>query len=398
MVAPPQTGPCTTLNSWEEAQRSVAALTLVPFAQAAMYDVGADGKSVPFTCKTPSTAAIAVLTYPDPRRFSGGPDGFAHLATRSYTYDNALYVLWAVSQGDKDKAAGVLETLIALQRADGGWGFSFDAHKRRFYNAGYVRSGVVAWVVLAIARYTVVFSDRRFENALKSGVSWLNGRYSPKLELIRGGVGRWLDEGRTFEPSYIADWASTEHNVDAYFALRAAHQAGVATADSERLARAISTKLFLKDERRYAQGLQESGRDRVSALDAAGTWTALFELGRGEPQRASWLLQWINARHRTTDDGWAGYKPYAEGPEVWFVEGSLAIALAEFRLGRVSKARALTAEVARLSCVGQRPLLYSTSWAPDFPATPAAAPTLWFGLVAAEVDGGKPAFLWREAL
>ena len=377
-----------------EARRAVDALTVAPFAQRRLYDVAQNGKRVPFEIKGTTTAARAVLTYPEPDRFVGSPDGFSRLATRSYVYDNALYALWMTNDKQQTKAAAVLETLVALQRPDGAWGFSFDVSKRNFYNVGYVRTGVVAWVVQALASYRAQFGDQRFDSAMHKAVTWLKRQHSDSLQLLRGGLGRWSADSTQFRADYVADWASTEHNIDAYFALRTAQSAGVADTGFQRLADAIAKRLYIRSQRRYAQGLRGERQDMVSALDASGTWSALFEIGRGQPQRASHLVKWVERHHRIEDGGWRGYKPYRKGPEVWFVEGSLALALVNYRLGRVDQARTLTAEVAKLSCAGRRPLLYSTSWAPDFPATPAAAPTLWFALVSNEVDGEQNPFLW----
>lgn len=394
VVAPPDSGRCNQLDTMVEARRAVAALTVVTYAPKTMYEVAVAGKPARFEPRKVSGPTRAVITYPDPQRFSGGPDGFQVLKNRSYVYDNALYALWLISEGKSDESASVLRAMVALQRSDGAWGFSFDARGGQFYNAAYVRTGVVSWVVLALAQHTLAFKDPALKVALQRGVAWLQRRRDAKSGLLQGGLGRWVDDGQRFEADYVASWASTEHNVDAYFALRAAEKAGVTNTGHAALGEAISKHLYIAKERRYAQGLQGTRQDTVSALDAAGSWTALFELAVGRPQRASDMLRWLKRHHTIDDGGWAGYKPYRQGPDVWFVEGSLAIALARHRLGRLNPAKQLTAEAAALSCVAGRPLLYSTSWAKDFPATPAAAPTLWFALVAKEVDAGGEPFLW----
>lgn len=396
VVAPDGDSRCKHPDPAKLAHAAVAALKVVPFLPRPLYGTDASGKGVPFPLGDLTADARAVITYPYPTRFTGAPAGLSRLANRSYTYDNALYALWMTAERDQAAAAAVLQTLVALQRDDGAWGFSFDARLGNFYNGGYVRTGVVAWVVYALARYQAHFKDPRFAAATEKGARWLSGRYDAKLGLLRGGFGKWLDDGARFEPGYIADWASTEHNVDAFFAFRELERAGLSGGRSSvELADTISTRLFIASERRYAQGLQVSGLDRVSALDAAGTWTALFALAANQPQRASYALEWIARHHKVQDGGWRGFKPYRKGPQVWFVEGSMAHALVDHRLGRSAPAKALLMEAARLACVGGVPLLYSTSWAKDFPATPAAAPTLWYALVAREVAGGAEPFLWN---
>jgi len=396
VVSPTDKARCARPDPVAEAKRAVAALRVVSFKSRPMYDVGAGRKSVTFTPRDAGPDARAVITFPFPDKFDGAPNGFERLKWRSYTYDNALYALWHTANGNQEDAAEILATLAALQRLDGAWGFSFDVRHGSFYNAGYVRTGAVAWVTYAFAMYAEAFDDDRFAGPTVRGAKWLDRQVDAKTGLLRGGSGRWIDGGKSFEPGYVADWSSTEHNVDAYFAFKALRHAGFQTrTDPAALATLIAARLYLQDEGRYAQGLQPTGHDRISALDAAGTWTALFDVSRGANKRAVSALAWVDRVHGVNDGGWRGYKPYQRGPNVWFVEGSIARALADHRLGRKQRARAFVSEVAQLACIAGGPLLYSTSWAPDFPATPAAAPTLWFALTVREVSAGKQPFLWR---
>ena len=94
---------------------------------------------------------------------------------------------------------------------------------------------------------------------------------------------------------------------------------------------------------------------------------------------------------------WSGWQPYAgEPPRTWFVEASVARALVLARLGRDREAHAALAELTSLACTAGVPLVYATDWAPDFPATPAAAPTLWYLLVGQELRRPDARWLWRE--
>jgi len=87
-----------------------------------------------------------VVSYPEPRRYGGGPTSFERMAGRSFVYDNALYVLLRSFEGQEVAARQVLQTIAALQRPDGAWGFSFNIRGDGFYNVDYVRTGAVAWV------------------------------------------------------------------------------------------------------------------------------------------------------------------------------------------------------------------------------------------------------------
>ena len=325
----PTMGDCLKADPVQWSEAASQSLRVAAFENRRLYGIGAGGKARTFTpAPTPADSA-AVVSYPDPHRYGGAPTGFARIAGRSYVYDNALYVLVRTFEGDEAAARKVLQTLVALQRPDGAWGFSFNIRGDGFYNVDYVRTGAVSWVVYALARYASRFGDRRFVPAMKRGAAWLLGRRDPRSGLFLGGQGRWLPGGARFEPGYVADWASTEHNVDMWFTLR-----GLASADprgpwrafvrTDHLGKAISDTLLLPKEGRYAQGLQRRGLDMQSALDAAGTWSAIFELGRNHPQRARRLIQYVDRRHGAVQDGWPIWRPYrGKAHQLRFVEGSI---------------------------------------------------------------------------
>jgi hypothetical protein len=318
----------------------------------------------------------------------------------------ALAVLWRLQHGDRHAARRLVRTLTFLQRSDGAWGFSFNAEGDGFYNAAYVRAGTVAWAVYAVARYRQQTGDAEVAETLRNGVTWLLQRRDPATGLLQAGQGRWVSADR-FHPDDPAPFSATEHVIDAWFALRAAAVADPALAASLKLdaaaaqvARALELYLWIDTSGRYGQGMSlgriATPRDNGSALDAAGTWSALFALQHGARQRALRMLDWVDARHATTVAGWRGLRPYAgEPPDMWFVEGSVARALALHRLGRRTAARGALQAFAALACQAGVPLPYAPTWQPDFPLAPAAAPTLWFLLAAHEI-GGSEAFLWRE--
>ncbi len=396
----PTQGPCRQPDANSLLGEAQNSLTFVDFAPGPGYDTGAKGQARPLRLGPIAPGSRAVLSYPDPERFAGADAGFALLSRRTFVYDQALAMVWAVQRGDRELARALGQTLAALQNQDGSWGFSFAAQGDGYYNASYVRAGAVAWCVYALAMYLQGGADRRLQVALDRGADWLVAQVDPATNLVRAGRGRWRD-GAHFEPDWPADFAATEHQIDAWFAwMAAAAVPGTARAASMRnsanqLAAAVDEHLWRSDEGRYAQGWANGAQDIASALDASGTWAALWDIARGRPQRARRALVWVEEHHRRDVQGWPAYVPYVPGPpETWFVEGSAAIALAWQRLGEPERARAALQAHLELACAGGLPLVYSPRWETDFPLAPAAAPTVWFALVLGDVLG-QPTLLWR---
>ncbi len=399
-VPRPAEGQCASPDVWHWAALASQSLRVERFVVRPLYDLNGSGGAnhlAPVTCSD----CTAVVSYPDPLRHPGAPKGFERLKQRSFTYDNALVTLVRLSESRHEEARQLLATLAALQTADGAWGFSFNIKGDGFYNAGYVRAGVVSWVLYAMARYTEVTRDRRFVPNMRRAGLWLSGRIDPANGLIRGGAGRWMDGGGRYEPGHIARWASTEHNVDAWFALRlAARVDPQGSWPSAALLRvAIANQLWMPGQGRYARGIEGHKKDPVIALDAAGTWTALHAIAAGQTARAVRALTFVDDRLGAENGGWHTHKPDNKADDrLWFVEGSVARGMALSRLGQRGRARAALTQLAQWGCVRGLPLAYSNRWYRDYPLTPAAAPTAWFVLAAREVMRGEPAFLWRRRL
>lgn len=379
-------------------------LRLVPYAPQRPYDIGARGEAIALALRPVPDGALAVLSYPEPRKHAGGDDAFHRLYHRSFTYDNALAILWLVADGRLAEARQIAQTLAVVQRDDGAWGFGFATHGDGFINAGYVRTGTVAFVAYALARYQLASGDRSFAGQLRDAMRWLIAQRRHSAGLLVAGQGRWLS-GERFEPDWRAEFAATEHQIDAWFAFAAMQRAEPAwSADHDvrghqlALADAIRRVLWLPDERRFAQGARaDYGVDHGSALDAAGTWGALWWLAQGDPARAQEALRWAEVTHAVRPHGWEGLRPYlTEPPETWFVEGSVAAALVHARLGQRDKAAAQLGQLAELACVGGPGLVYAVDWADDFPLSPAAGPTLWFLLAGREFLEPSRAGLWDE--
>ncbi len=379
-------------------------LVLEAYRPRAIYDLDANDRPVPFRANPLAADALAVLSYPEPRRFAGGDRDFARMAHRSFLYDNALAALWLVHDGDLARARRVLATVAALQRPDGAWGFGFNAGvDDGYYNAAYVRTGTVAWVVYALAHYRSASGDTRYDATLERATRWLLAQRDASSDLFFAGTGRWIDAVH-FQPQWPARFFATEHQIDTWFALQAVTHAWPALAQAQHLpdvarslAAAIQQRLWLPDEQRFAQGRAGSHLDATSALDVAGTWSALWLLAQGDAARARQALAWVAAQHVVVARGWTGLRPYRDSPpETWFVEASIAQPLAHARLGQHEVAEQEWLPLAQLACAGGLPVVYAPDWHADFPLAPATAPTVWWLIAAQEiVEGGAP-WLWTE--
>ncbi len=326
------------------------------------------------------------------------------MAHRSFLYDNALMALWLVHDHDVPRARRILSTVAALQHPDGAWGFSFHAGPDDgYYNAAYVRTGTVAWVVYALAHYRQASGDAQFDDTLRRAVLWLLRQADPLTGLFRAGSGRWIDAAH-FSPAWPAQFIATEHQVDTWFALQAVTRAWPDFAATQhlpailtRLAAGMDERLWLPAELRFAQGLANGRTDGQSALDAAGTWSALWLLAQGDRDRAQQVLAWVAREHAAHVDGWPGWRPYRKGPpDTWFVEGSIAQPLARWRLGQVDRAQQLWQPLMQLACMGGLPLVYAPNWHADFALSPAAAPTLWLLIAGQELIEGHTPWFWTE--
>lgn len=395
---------CQAPNPAERMAAARASLVLRPYKPRDVYDVDGQGKVLRFFPGVVAPDALAVVSFPQPLLFEGADEGFMQMAGRSFLYDNALVALWLLHEGDPGKARQVLSAVTALQKSDGSWGFSFSTNRiDGYYNASYVRTGTVAWVLYAYAHYRTLTGDGRFDDTIARGIRWLLTQHEVRTGLFYAGSGRWRSP-RQYEPYWAAQFFATEHQIDIYFALKAVSKALPELAEqhglpqiAERLGHAMLTHLWLAEDQRFAQGKLENQVDTESALDAAGTWAALWLIARGDRQRAVQALDWVQRVHSLEIGGWQGLRPYRDvDPTTWFVEGSVAAPLAHWRLGQREQAQAPWDELLKLACAGGVPLVYSPEWWQDFPLSPATAPTVWFLIAGSEIVENRPAWLWTE--
>lgn len=285
------------------------------------------------------------------------------LEQRSFVYDAGLAVLALTQAEDFPRAREILRQLSALQHADGSLSFSYDVFLGAAADRS-VRSGALAWVGTAAVEYERATGDTGYRSLaegvarylLAKQVTEVNGYElgDPRYGSVLGGEGRYLADGG-YAPETIA-WASTEHNIDAYFFLR---DLGYVTKMSGYVAAADLVKQSLLTNHwnaglgRFDQGVGDPAR----ALDLV-SWGGLFLRAIGEDDTARQQLALLrefrvegtgvttssdpesyNQTYRA-DGPIGGYKPYAESPgtddappETVWAEGTWGAILLRLRLG-----------------------------------------------------------------
>ena len=239
----------------------------------------------------------------------------------------------------------------------------------------------------------------------------------PRYGSVLGGVG-WYDSNYEYHDEPVT-WASTEHNIDAYFFLRDLGQL-TGIREFENAATLIKQSLLSNHwnvaQQRFNQGVSPSGVDTGKALDL-GTWGGLFLLAIGETGTAESSLEYAE-QFRVSGDAIepsldpdsfnttyssagpiSGYRPYLEGeeyvapPQVVWAEGTWGAILLKERLGlgtgsdvesmtRMQEADPRGGYVQVTA--GRRSLPY------EFHVWPAVAGTAWAAIVE-----GDSSVLWR---
>jgi hypothetical protein len=377
-----------------------------------------------------ATSFLVGSLRPWPRSDSPGLLAITEPATgRIGPYDSALVALAMLRVGDRDRAGRILLGLAALQTDDGGLPFSFTLPQPN-RSRRYERSGTIAWVGYAAVEYVDAADggdarDEALALAHRAAAYLLRRQVDragdPRDGLVLGGAGTVYyvsDAGERdgvregFVPGELS-WASVEHNVDAYFFLRALARitnARVYADGADRIARALKARGWSAAEGQLVQGLGEGGPDDTPALDCA-SWGSVFLSSIGEVAEAQEAASTADGRYGTTDrrSGARGHRPYAEGPvienvdllhrfasalpadrwdrlDVIWPEGSAGVALAEWRTGHVDRARAIIDALEPLRA-SDGSLPTATVEVPfTLDTLPSVAGTAWVALVRFEIE------------
>lgn len=360
----------------------------------------------------------------------------SEVSQRVSSYDNALLALYLLRHGDRPLAGAILSALATLQREDGAIPFTFKWPLPEPGN-NYVRTGAVAWVGYAAVEYLdadrggpardrVVGLAHRIANFLIARQVTSDG--DPRDGLVLGGEGafRLEVEAGQLRERYTAgpiEWASTEHNVDAYFFLR---DFAKLTGDprfqraADRIRDALVARGFMAAAGQLVQGFGQTGLDPAYALDCA-SWGSLFLLAAGEPIRAETSLAAAEWRYRSQEPatGIFGHRPYAHAviienralaehfrgalsannwddvQGVW-PEGSAGVALAALRLGRRDRAQEILSALERLRTPSGGLQTFTAELPLDFDTLPSIAGTVWIELVRYELEHAETETLWRR--
>ncbi len=196
---------------------------------------------------------------------------------------------------------------VGTRQPTGSLSFSYDIYNGQIDQA-YIRAGAMAWVSYAYALTMAMSLDYSAALYLQSMLNFILTLESTAADLTNGlfrlGYGKYVDPGYQFVPG-IQNSVSTEHNVSTYFAFKRAAKvlptaatqllktgaitgaqatslnSTATTVDSK--ADQIKTNLLANlyvvpgaDPGHFAQGASSGGLDTSQALDASGTWSAVF--------------------------------------------------------------------------------------------------------------------------
>jgi len=337
--------------------------------------------------------------------------------------------------------------------------FSYDIYYGQVDQA-YIRAGAMAWVCFAYTIYMAMALDYTPVLYLQRMLNFLLSLQSADHDLRNGllylGYGEYQDPGYQFVPA-LQNSVSTEHNIDAYFAFMRASKllptaatqllkagtingtqaaslnataAAVASA-ANTIATGLTTNLYIppgSNPGHFAQGANSTGLDTSEALDASGTWAALFCHSVGDDAMATECLKFVyqnfylqnqpivlSSASSSYNEAYqqpqtfSGFKPYNDSPggysgsplSVW-QEGTWGMIAALLRLYSVSTVASYFAGVtgsldAFLSTLvgGQRIVRSTTGDGSfldyslaarglpyEFTVWPGLAPTAWFWITA----------------
>jgi hypothetical protein len=377
-----------------------------------------------------------VISYRIPKNDPAAP----YLRGRAYIYDSALAAIAFTMTGRYREAEDVLFALSRQMRDDGSLWFGVNIHNEWPSEEGHggatIRSGASAWAGYAATYY---LRKRLAENSGFDISDRINGRIlffaekiaghllslqvtdpgHPRDGLVTGGMGTYtLETDEAGEVVSVYDdteigWASTEHNIDAYFLFK---DLAELTGD-ERYRRGASLveegllTLWDGERNQLIQGIKKDGRrDTVLPLDTS-SWGSMFFRAAGHIERAEEALDVTADRFRIGSTG--RYRPYADDEiypddgvsrayfgvpditwneiDITWPEGALGVAAAMTKGNRIDHALEIIRSAAELSEDGGIP--YASREVPhQFSTYPSAASTGWM-VIAVEclldpMDGG----------
>jgi hypothetical protein len=358
----------------------------------------------------PAAASARKLALPQSYAVPAGTPG-ADLNANSWTYDAAVTAAADGATGSMGAAAGILDELQRLQRADGALSFSYDLTTGR--GNGVMRTGSIAWVGLAAAQYRAVTCSHRYDDLLTGVTTWLLGQRvtdptAAGYGMVRGGPG--------------VTWISAEHNLEvrAFVARLSALAAGQGRCDGGLKGVDDADAAGLVRQARTAATLLDDAIDR-DLLVSDGPGLAHFRQGVGDDASPvdvqAYGIEWLIGRGRLDDaravaaqtqattlvsgrtiEGrpsagtFTGYRPFADAwsPDVLWMEGTMQMRMALSDLGLptadldASADRWAAATGGGLMLQADRTVVGGNGG--DFHTWPATAPASWRALARSGSD------------
>jgi hypothetical protein len=252
-----------------------------------------------------------------------------------YVYDQAIAVIAFIAKDDLVRARQVLDTLKALQHADGYWHTAYYCSSHRVQEHDR-HVGPVLWVALTVVHYERASGDDKTYRAMAiKAIDWCM-----TLQQADGGINGGYDRNGD-----CLSWCSTEHNEDAYAALRCFGRNDQAAVVKHYL----DTHVWDNDAQRFLCGRN----DRADPMDV-NSW-GVAALGASGTHDYAASLDYVLRHHRCTQSGNAGGKLIAvdgfdfdsNQNDIWF-EGQGEMAVAFKTVGRVAEADYFIDEIIKM--------------------------------------------------
>jgi len=275
------------------------------------------------------------------------------LGHRNYTYDQAAAIVAACQMNDLPTAERWVRGLMAAIRADSQWAFSVNAISG-LVDDGYYRNGAQFW-----CGYALLFFIQKFPaSPIVPEVTTLVQRWLTAMEVYWktgpdfqqntyvGGRGRYSLPLWEFDSGYVTPWSSTEHNTDAYFAIKLAGTvlgAGTLVQRAADIGASLQTNYWFSGSDRGYQG-QSNGttHDSAHALDV-GSWLSFVFRSLGDSAKQQACVD-ITAQYAVSASGVTGYTAYlpeygypSASDSLW-IEGTFGVVLAKYSSGAVAQA------------------------------------------------------------
>lgn len=275
---------------------------------------------------------------------------YQYLRYRCYTYDQAVALTALCTANDQVSAEYLARGMVTIFEQNGGKIPAWVHHQSGICDdPTYMRTGGLAWALYALAFFAWKYPDSTLISTIHPMIDALSAEIMSYIVTapgyqqgaVRGGRGRYNLTTWVYDPTYVVQWCSTEHNLDAWFALNLAgnvrNNATFLTA-AETIKTALLTNFWDQDRARFVQGISNQSKfDTADALDChswGGIWLQMVD----EREMAIRSILGCN-NFATSDKGVMGYRPYTPeggypnaGKGVW-AEGTLGVSLARRAIG-----------------------------------------------------------------